>query len=42
MPDRDRTLLRCHRCSMVITDGEPYEVDDFGYRHTVDCGWGGC
>jgi hypothetical protein len=34
-------LRRCHRCGMTITDGEPYEVDEFGWRHTIDCGWGG-
>ena len=32
---RDRTLRRCHVCGCVITDGEPYEVDDWGYAHGV-------
>jgi hypothetical protein len=32
---RDRVVHRCHVCDCIITDGEPYLVDDWGYLHGV-------
>jgi hypothetical protein len=32
---RDRVLLRCHVCDCHIQDGEPYEVDGWGYAHAI-------
>ena len=29
-------LRRCHVCDCYITDGEPYESDDWGWTH-VHC-----
>ena len=28
-------VRRCHVCECVITDGEPYEADDWGWVHPV-------